>query len=88
MAPLIPLISRAVIQRDLGKKVSMEIKGPEEAKRPSLRTLCRGRCQPPWAQIITFVVFWRGAVKDRSPSNGNVRSHQMVGGLVCECIHI
>lgn len=29
-----------------------------------------------------------GAARDRSASNKNVRSHQMVGRLVCEYVHI
>lgn len=75
-----------MIQWDLENRVDMEIQEPEEAKCTSLRTLCRGRWQSPWAEIITLAVVWSRAARDRNASNRNVRSYQMVGRLVC--VHI
>lgn len=69
VSPLTPLVRRATTQWDLENRVGMEIgEGPEKAKCASLKTLCGGRWQSPWAQIITFALFWRGPARDRSAS--------------------
>lgn len=89
VAPWTRLISRATNQWDLENRAGMEIQEePEEAKCTSLRIVCRGRLQSLWAHVITFVVFWKGASRDKTASNRNVRSYQMVGRLVCEYVHI
>lgn len=68
-------------------RAGLEMEGTEEAN-CSFQGYLQGKIAVTMDKDHHICSSLEGTPRDRSASDRNVRSHQMVGRLVCECVHI
>lgn len=87
LAPLAPLMSGLQFRWGFEKREGLGMEGTEEAN-CSFQGYLQGKITVTMDKDHHICSSLEGTPRDRSASDRNVRSHQMVGRLVCEYVHI